>query len=405
MMPDSPSPTIGLRSPTGAATTSAVGAELVAAVRSIAGELSRLGDEAEDNRALSKATVDLLAELNLFNIFVPVNRGGLGLSLLDGCAVIEEVSAADGATGWCLLKTTSTNMMATSFPPEVADTMWTGPGDAAAGSLNPKGRAVRVEGGYRLSGRWDWGTASPFATLLMAGAMIFEEGADAPAIGPFGRPEMRICFFSRDAAELIDTWHTYGMRGTGSGDFAVVDLFIPEAHAITPGPSAPSDYELTRLPSMTWMMTPHASVSLGIARHAVEALMALAADKTPLGSMTKLAEKEWVQDSIARASAMVASARAYLEKAISEAYAATVPEPSLFTHLSLASTHAVHTCVDAVDLMQRAAGGTAVFTASPIQRAFRDAHVAATHFLVNPEKFAAAGRMLIDPSRPLIGPM
>jgi indole-3-acetate monooxygenase len=393
MTTDTPPTETTSPSPTGAATVTATGAELVARVRSIADELARLGDEAEENRALSKATVDLLAELNLFNIFVPTDRGGHGLSLLDGCAVIEEVSAADGATGWCLLKTTSTNMMSASFPADVAATMWTGPSDAAAGSLNPKGRAVRVDGGYRLTGRWDWGTASPFATLLMGGAMVFEEGADAPAIGPFGFPEMKVCFFARDSAELIDTWHTYGMRGTGSGDFAVTDLFVPEAHTMTPGPSAPTDYELTRLPAMAWMMTPHASVSIGIARHAVEALMALAADKTPLGSSTKLGEKEWVQDSIARASAIVASARAYLEKAITEAYAAPMPEPSLLTHLSLASTHATHSCVDAVDL------------SSPIQRAFRDAHTAATHFLVNPEKFAAAGRMLIEPGRPLMGPM
>jgi indole-3-acetate monooxygenase len=404
MTPDAP-PQAPPSSPTGTAAVSEHGAPLIAAIRSIAGELTRLGDEAEDNRALSKATVDLLGELNLFNIFVPVERGGLGLSLLDGCAVIEEVSAADGATGWCLLKTTSTNMMSMSFPPDVAASMWTGPHDAAAGSLNPKGRAVRVDGGYRVTGRWDWGTASPFASWLMGGAMVFEEGADAPSMGPWGRPDMKVCFFPRDAAEIIDTWHTYGMRGTGSGDFAVTDVFVPEAHAMTPGPSAPSDYELTKLPSMTWMMTPHASVSIGIARHAVEALMALATDKTPLGSMTKLSEKEWVQDSIARAAAMVASSRAYLEKAISTAYAAPMPDPSVLTHLSLASTHAAHTCIDAVDLMQRAAGGTAVFLSSPIQRAFRDAHVAASHFLVNVEKFATAGRMLIEPGRPFLGPM
>jgi indole-3-acetate monooxygenase len=389
-------------SPTGSAATTPAGAATVAAARSIADELRRLGQEAEDQRALSKAAVDLLAEHNLFNIFVPVERGGLGLSLVDGCAVVEEVSAADGATGWCLLKTTSSNMMSISFPPDVAAAMWTTPADTAAGSLNPKGRAVRVDGGYRVSGRWDWGTASPFARWLMGGAMVFAEGGDAPLVGPHGGPEMRIMFMERSDVEMIDTWHTYGMRGTGSGDFAVNDVFVPEAHALPPGPP-PSDYELHRVPSMMWMMVPHASVSIGIARHAVEALLELAAVKTPLGSSTKLVDKEWVQDAVARASAMVASARAYVEKSIAEAYAASMPRPDLATHLSLASTHAVHACVDAVDLMQRAAGGTGVYLTSPIQQAFRDAHVASTHFLVNVEKFAAAGRALIEPGRPVIG--
>jgi indole-3-acetate monooxygenase len=391
-------------SPTGSAVTSPDGARAVASVRSIAGELSRLGDDAEDQRALSKAAVDLLAEHNLFNIFVPRDRGGLGLSLADGCAVIEEVSAADGATGWCMLKTTSSNMMSISFPTDVARQMWASPSDTAAGSLNPRGRAVRVDGGYRLTGRWDWGTASSFSRWLMGGAMVFEEGADAPVHGPHGRPEMRICFVERQHVELIDTWYPYGMRGTSSGDFAVSDVFVPEEHAIVPGPVA-SDYELHRLPSMVWMMVPHASVSIGIARRAVEELVELASVKTPLGSSVTLRDKEWVQDAIARASAMVAAARAYVEKAITTAYGASAPDPGIATHLSLASTHATHTCVDAVDLMQRAAGGTAVYLSSPIQRCFRDAHVAASHFLVNVEKYAAAGRSIIEPGRPIIGPV
>jgi indole-3-acetate monooxygenase len=391
-------------SPTGSATVSPEGARAVAAVRSIADELRRLGEDAEEQRALSKAAVDLLAEQNLFNIFVPRDRGGLGLSLADGCAVIEEVSAADGATGWCMLKTTSSNMMSISFPAEVARRMWAGPSDTAAGSLNPKGRAVRVDGGYRLTGRWDWGTASSFSRWLMGGAMVFEPGSDAPAMGPHGRPEMRICFVERQHVDLIDTWHPYGMRGTSSGDFAVSDVFVPEEHAIVPGPVA-SDYELHRVPSMAWMMVPHASVSIGIARHAVEELLHLATVKTPLGSSVPLKDKEWVQDAIARASAVVASARAYVEKAVADAYGAPGFDPTLATHLSLASTHAAHSCIDAVDLMQRAAGGTAVYLSSPIQRCFRDVHVAASHFLVNVEKYAAAGRAIIEPGRPIIGPV
>jgi indole-3-acetate monooxygenase len=388
--------------PTGTASTTPAGAAVVDAVRKMAAELRTLGDRAEVDRRLPTETIELLASANIFNIFVPVERGGLGLGLLDGCAVIEEVSAADAATGWCLLKTSSSNMMGVSFPPELAATMWQGPADTAAGSLNPKGRAVRVDGGYRVTGRWDWGTASSFSAWLMGGAMVFEEGAESPSMGPFG-PEMRVLFFPRDSAELIDTWDTYGMRGTGSGDFAVTDLFVPDEHAMMPG-LPQTDYDLHRVPAMMWMMVPHASVALGIARSAIESLLELAAVKTPLGSSTRLADKEWVQDAVARAAAMVAGARAYIEKSVGEAYAAPMPDPSMATQLSLASTHATHTCVEAVDLMQRAAGGSAVYSSNRVQRAFRDLHVAASHYLVNVEKYAAAGRSIITPGAPIIGP-
>jgi indole-3-acetate monooxygenase len=400
--PPSDTPAPAAPSPTGAALTTPAGQAAVQTVRAMAAELRTLGDQAEQDRRLPQATVELLASANLFNIFVPVERGGLGLSLLDGCAVTEEVAAADAATGWCLLKTSSSNMMTVSFPPEVAATMWKGPADTAAGSLNPKGRAVRVDGGYRVTGRWDWGTASTFSAWLMGGAMVFDEGADAPNMGPFG-PEMRVLFFPREQAELIDTWDTYGMRGTGSGDFAVTDLFVPDAYAMVPAPPQ-TGYDLHRLPAMMWMMVPHASVAIGIARAAVESLLELAAVKTPLGSSTRLADKEWVHDAVGRAAAMVGGARAYVEKAVAEAYAAPMPHPGLATHLSLAATHATHTCVEAVDLMQRAAGGSAVYSSNRVQRSFRDLHVAASHFLVNVEKYAAAGRSIITPGAPIIGP-
>lgn len=373
-------------------------ADPLAAARLIAPRLHELGGRAEQERRLTPEAVALLGEHNLFNIFVPRALGGLELDLEDGCAVIEEISAADAATGWCLLKTSSTNAFATSFPPAVAREIWSDPSVAAAGSLNPKGRAVETDGGYRLTGRWDWGTASPFARWLMGGGLVFDEGSETPRVGPMG-PEMRIFFFPAVDAELIDTWHTHGMRGTGSGDFAVTDVFVPERFAITMAPPA-TDYRLFDVPMVAWMMVPHAAVAIGIARAAIGALADLAAGKVPLMSATLLKDKGWVQDAFGRASAQVAASRAYVERAITDSWCGGPNggvDPSAWPHLSLASTHATHECVAAVDAMYRAAGGSAVYSRSPIQQQFRDIHVAASHFLVNAEKYASVGRSLIEP--------
>jgi indole-3-acetate monooxygenase len=373
-------------------TLSATGGPLAAA-RSIADELAALGAEAEQQRSLPAAAVELLARHSLFHLFVPRSRGGLECGLLEGCSVIEEVAAADPAIGWCLLKTSSTNMFAAMFPLDVAAEIWPDRRAVAAGSLNPKGRAVRVDGGYRLTGRWDWGTASSFATWLMGGAKVVAEGADAPTMTA-GGPEIVTMFFPADDATLIDTWHTAGMCGTGSGDFEVKDLFVPDRFVMAP-PAAPPDGELFKIPPPIWMMVPHAAVAIGIARAAVDALVELASTKTPLLSSTVLGDKEWVHDAVARATALVESSRAYVQSAVSRAYGSPAPDPRLWGHLSLAATHATHACVEAVDLMHRAAGGSAVYSSSILQRHFRDIHVAASHYLVNIEKYAATGKNLL----------
>jgi indole-3-acetate monooxygenase len=374
----------------------------LAHARDIAPQLREFGKFGEEHRHLAPESVALLADAKFFHLFVPTTLGGLGLDLIGGLDVIEEVSAADAATGWCLLKVSSTNMFSASFPVETAKEIWTSPAVVAAGSLNPKGRAVRTATGYRLTGRWDWGTASPFADWLMGGGFIFEDGADAPTMGPFG-PEMRTFFFPAAAAELIDTWHTNGMRGTGSGDFAVHDLEVPERFAFSPMMAPPPEGELFKVPSFVWMMVPHASVALGIARAAINELIELSKTKTPLASSKLLKDKEWVQDAIARATALVESSRAYLYNTVRDVWSQAA-DPSRFVHLSLASTHATHSCVEAVDLMVRAAGGSAVYTSSPLQRHWRDIHVAASHYLVNIEKFAGAGRAILDPMVSPIGP-
>jgi indole-3-acetate monooxygenase len=374
---------------------------IVDSVRQRAAQLAELSQYGEDHRRLSPETVAIMGDLGLFHILVPERLGGSELDLLGACAVIEELSAADAAAGWCLLKVSSTNMLSANFPEAVAREIWPDQHAVACGSLNPKGRAVKVDGGYRLTGRWDWGTASPFATWLMGGAMVFDDGADMPAMGPHG-PQIVTCFFPVDQAEMIDTWHTNGMRGTGSGDFAVTELFIPERHVMSMGMPPAAQGELFKIPMPAWMMIPHAFVSIGIARAAVESLVELSRIKTPLASSKLLKDKEWVQDSIARATALVHSARAYCEVAVRDAWAD--PNPTRFTHLSLASTHAAQACVDAVDLVHRAAGGSAAYLSSPLQRQWRDVHTAASHFLVNVEKFAGAGRALLDPMVSPIGP-
>jgi indole-3-acetate monooxygenase len=391
---------------TGSGSPDATPADLIVTIRALAPEIAALGQQAEQDRRLPAALVTLLADTGAFSIMMPKGLGGLGFEMLDILDVIEEVSAIDGAVGWSLLKVVTTNSISANIAPETARKIWSHRGIAAAGSIAPKARAQKVDGGYRVSGRFDWGTATSFSDWMIGGAFVVD-GNGPPVPGPHGFPEVRQCFFPRAEVELIDTWQTYGMRGTGSGDFAVNNVFVSDEFVLAPHatPYWP-DYRLTRIPTSAQVPVPHAAVSLGIARASIEALIDLATQKTPLMSRTLLKDKDWVQDAIGRATAMVGSARAYVRETMTALEAAVehgAASPEIEMRPSLAATHAAHVCIDAVALMLRAAGGTGVHQACPIQRQFRDVNVASTHFLVNVEKFAGAGRVLIGDAKAVFG--
>jgi alkylation response protein AidB-like acyl-CoA dehydrogenase len=148
---------------------------------------------------------------------------------------------------------------------------------------------------------------------------------------------------------------------------------------------------LYSVPLAVQACVPHAAVAIGIARAAVEDLVDLASAKTPLMSATTLRERSTVQHAVAEADASVRGARALIRAAVADAWL----DPGAIGQLSLAATHVTHTCVRAVDLMYAAAGGTSVYSSSPLQRRFRDLHVAASHYLVNDDKYTQAGRMLL----------
>jgi indole-3-acetate monooxygenase len=379
---------------------------LIELLRSLAPQIRELGAQAEIDRRLPSALVDLLADTGIFSIMMPKGLGGLGYDMIDVLDVIEELSSIDGAAGWCLLKVATTNSISANLEPDTARKIWANRRIAAAGSIAPKARAVKVDGGFRVSGRFDWGTATSFSDWMIGGAFVVEEGKP-PVPGPNGFPEVRQCFFPKSDVQLIDTWNTYGMRGTASGDFVVENVFVPNEFAMSHHPTSHwPDYSLTKIPSSAQVPVPHASVSLGIARASIDALIELATAKTPLMSRTLLKDKDWVQDSIGRASAMVNAARAYVREAVRALEAAVANgtlTPQIEMGPSLAATHAAHVCIDAVALMLRASGGSGVHNSCAIQRHFRDVNVASTHFLVNVEKFAGAGRVLIGDAKAVFG--
>jgi indole-3-acetate monooxygenase len=350
-------------------------------------------------RAIPAPVVDALRDAGVFHLLAPRAVGGAEADPLTFLRVVEEVSYADGSAGWCTMIGGCYATFGGMLPAEGAREIFGDPATISAGSFRPdKGVATEVEGGYRVSGRWDLASGSSHADWYIAGAMIVRDGA--PVIDADGRPWMREFFFPASEAQVIDTWESTGLRGTASHDYAVQDVFVPE-HRTLWFPDPPSEPgPLYRMPPVAMFSTFIAAVQLGIARHALDAFVELATTKLPAMSQALLADRVTAQATYGRAKALQASARAYLEGALQGLWerVAAGHSPTLADRagLWLASAHAGHSAYAAVDMLYTAAGATAVYSTSPLDRCLRDARTALQHVCMQEVHFELAGRFAFE---------
>jgi alkylation response protein AidB-like acyl-CoA dehydrogenase len=204
-------------------------------------------------------------------------------------------------------------------------------------------------------------------------------------------------FFEPSQVELLDTWRVAGLKGTGSGDYAVREAFVPEGRWVSLiGGGAPVvETPVSGLPFLGMLAAGVCSVALGLARRAHHELIELAGGKKPSGSSRTLAERPVVQQEVARAEAAFRSARAFLREVVAEASASSSPSPERARRLRLAATDATWRSAEAVDLMYTAGGGSSLFEDSPLQRVFRDVHVATQHGMVAGRTYEPLGRMAL----------
>lgn len=375
-----------------------VARELAPTIRAFAEEIERAG-------ALPPALVNVLREAGLFHMMLPRDLGGSETDPALACRAIEEVSAADGSTGWCVMLAAQSAAFAGFLPREHALEIW-GSGGIVAGTARPIGRAVAVQTpapGYRVSGRWPFASGSSHATWFAAECVVYDQSI--PRRTAAGDDVTRMLFLPREAVVLHDTWDTTGLRGTASKDFSVDDVFVPHAR----GFQMLVDPPLHSWPfygALPLMFATHGSQALGVARAALGEGAAIARTKLAWGSDRPLAEQPRFQLALAEATALVESARHFLYAAIEDLWDAlgrNDPEATLLRgRVRLATSHAVRASVQAVDLMHDAVATTAVFRKCALERHFRDIHTASAHVMVAPLTLEAAGRVELglDPGFP-----
>lgn len=368
--------------------------ELIALIRAHA-------DETERGRRLAAPVVDALRSANLFTMGLPASLGGAETPIPAALRAIEQIAYADGATGWNVMIAFDTGMLTGYLHgTQARELIASISKPIVANSVFPPGRLNRASGGYRLRGRWRFGSGCQQADIFIVGAVQADEAT--LAAGASGILEMlQLAVLPSADVTTLDTWHVSGMRGTGSHDYAVDNLFVPEGlveplRIALPNESGPL-YAFGIFPTFGVVKT---AVALGIARHAIEAFKDVAKAKSPAGQSSLLRERPAVQSDLARAEACVRSARAFLYETVGESWQIVVegnrPDREQRAWLRLAGVDGVQRAIQAVDLVYNAAGATAIFESCPLERCFRDVHVIPAHIVVQPNVYELVGRAFLD---------
>lgn len=371
-------------------------AELVA---TLAPTVRQYAAQAEAARDLAPAVMTALRDAGLNRIWVPRALGGLELDPVPALQLFEELSRLDASVGWVVGNATAGSLLARLLPDAGAAEVFADPRTFIAGATYPQGTAIPVAGGYRISGQWPFNSGGTYANWLFYPCRVMD-GA-APRLAPHGSPVLLTAYLKAEEAEILDTWHTLGMRGTGSHDVRVSEVFVPNQRTILrPADQMGSAFRGPLYRMGLWpLLCQIALTGLGIARAALDDFIALAAGKTPTYTQTELADRPVVQDGVARAQALIEAARSYLYTTVRTAWEFVQSDRRLTTQegipLALAATSGLESAVKAVELVHSMAGTSAIREEQRFQQYFRDVHTASQHALTSSSRFESLGKLLL----------
>jgi alkylation response protein AidB-like acyl-CoA dehydrogenase len=351
-------------------------------------------DKIESSRRLPEPLARDLARAGFFRMSLPEAYGGLDLAPVQALLVLEELARADASVAWCVWNG-NTHWVTTRLAADVAHAIHTDPAVITANSTRASGHAEPVAGGYHVTGRWSLVSGCELGTWMVLLCRV-----------PDGGTRFAIC--RSEDCQIIDTWTVGGLRGTGSHDVSVSDLFVPvEYTAAFTDPLLPPEVKY-RLPPFSRVIPGLGVMALGIARTAIETFIEIAVGKTPERASQRLCNNHDAQTRLSRAESLVRAARLLLLDSVERQWTMLLDSGDVTMEsragVRLAASHAVASATDAIDLLYRGAGATSLYTSCPLERAFRDVHAIAQHIGVHARVMETTGRVLfgLETDTPLL---
>jgi indole-3-acetate monooxygenase len=355
----------------------ASGAECLARARALIPLLKAAAPRIDAAYELPKDVLDGMRDAAMFRLLIPRAFDGFELKPSDYVRCVEAIAIGDASAAWCMNQGSGCSMTAAYLAPEVSREIWGGRHDVLAWGQGPGARAVRAEGGWRCTGTWSFASGSRHASWLGAMCPCFNEDG-SPVLRSDGKQWERTMLFRRELAHIEDVWQVVGLRGTGSDNYTIADLFIDDAHSVTR--ESPEERReagtLYRFQAMQLYASGFACVALGTARAALDAFIGLAKGKSQAWSSDRLGDNHAVQHIVGHSDAALKAAKSGLIAVLDDVWEEVGRSGALTVDNRIAvrqaSTFAVHAARDVVHQVYHEAGSTAIFDNQPFERRLRD---------------------------------
>ena len=381
-------------------------AQLIEAARSLVPEIVASRDRIEADGQLPPELAEAMAGKQLFGLYVPKELNGPETDPGTAFHVVEQIAQADGSVGWCVFNGTAVSSAVVRISPKAAKEIFGDPPVVlGSGSARAGGTARITDGGYIVSGRWNFLSGIDHSTAIFVACRVVDD--NGPALYEDGSPVMRTVVLPVKKGRVLDTWTTLGMRGTASNDAEFSEVFVPEDHTYARGAPAYYDGPLYTPPQssivLSWTLS--AANTLGMARGAMNTFVDLATDSGSTDSPTLLRDRQHIKIVVGECEAMIDSARRYVLDTVSRMWDAQVsgdpalPELSMRTRLAI--THAIRQSIAVGDKLFNAAGTNAIHRSVGLERYFRDLHVHGQHISGLPLNFEYGGAMLMGGTLPV----